>query len=459
MSEIWTPKPYQLRGVKAMTQQASLGLFLDPGMGKTSTWLAAFTLLKELGYVDKMLIIVPLMPMYDTWPREIEKFQDFEHLTWCFLHGPDKDWKLKNIDADIYLINPEGINWLTDRCDPSTLADVLLVDESTKFKNSQSKRFKCMRPFWHKFLYRWIGTGTPSPNGLEDLFSQIYILDGGAALGKYITHFRKRWFYTEGWNPYQWIPHEHAFDEITTVIAPLVLQLSAEDYLDMPELMQVEKLFDLPPAARKAYDALDQDFIIDEDNTPGWDGEEIVAPSEAAVSGKLRQICNGAVYTNHPNYEKIHDVKLDLLDELLDEIGQQPTLIVYEFKHDKQRIALRHLDWPDITGMSGGCLKNLIARFNAGEIPRMLIQSGKAHGLNIQGASNHMIMFGPSWDWENVKQMIDRLYRQGQRSSMVMVYWLLARDTMDQVVLSRLRQKAEEEYNVKKAISDKRGEL
>ena len=460
MSESWEPHKFQLRAMSLMLSQSSLGLLLDPGMGKTATWLGAFTTLKQLGYVDKMLVIAPLKPMYGTWPVEIDKYAEFEHLTWCFLHGPSKDWHYDNTDADIYLVNPEGIQWLAAKGDISKLADVICVDESTKFKASGSKRFKAMRSVFPKFNRRWIGSGTPSPNGLEDLFAQIYILDGGNALGKYVTHFRDRWFYTEPWNPYKHLPLPNALDEITTAIAPLVLQLSAEDYIDLPELAVVDKFITLPKEARRMYDELEKEFI-----TTFPDSQDILtAPSVASAGGRCRQICNGAVYTETNvrtkvhEYTEIHSEKLDLMDEILEEIGEHPTLIIYEFQHDLRRISSRHLDWPCLTGMTGECLQNMIAKFNEGKIPRLLIQSSAAHGLNIQGNCNHMIWFGITWNWEDYKQMVDRLYRQGQCAKMVLVYRLLAERTLDIEVAARLRIKMEEEHNVKTEVSRKREE-
>ena len=439
----WEPHEYQKRAMELMLSQSSLGLFLDPGLGKTATWLGAFCTLKQLGLVDKMLVIAPLKPMYGTWPTEMDKFEEFNHLTWCFLHGPDKDYHLQHTDADVYLINPEGIQWLVGKTNPSSLADVLCVDESTKFKSSSSKRFKALRSIFPLFDRRWIGTGTPSPNGLEDLFAQIYILDGGNALGQYITHFRNKWFTTEPWNPYKHIPNEEAFEEITTAVAPLVVQMSAEDYLDMPELMVVDKMITLPPSSRKLYKDLWEDYIAQNPDT----NTTFVAPTDAAVGAKCRQICNGALYidvnqrTKQHNHEVLHDEKLDMLDELLEEIGEHPALVVYEFKHDLHRIALRHIDWPCLTGMSGECLQNMIEKFNAGAIPRLLIQSSAAHGLNIQAKCHHLIWFGLTWDWESYKQMVDRLYRQGQTAKMVMVYRLIAEGTI--------------EYNVKKSVKEK----
>lgn len=460
------PHSYQMRAIKLMMSQASLGLFLDPGLGKTATWLAAFTTLQKLGYVDKMLVIVPINAMYGTWPTEIDKYNEFKHLTWCFLHGPDKEWHLRNTDADIYLINPEGIQWLADKCDPSKLADVLCVDESTKFKNTGSKRFKAFRRIFPRFQRRWIGTGTPSPNGLEDLFGQIFILDGGAALGKYITHFRKRWFYQEGWNEYEWIPHDHAFEEITKEISPLVVVMEAKDYLDMPDLQVVDRLVSLPSKAERMYKDIEAEFLHTIEET----GDVLIAQSNAAAGVKCRQIANGAVYlstepeskpwkTPKDRYEEVHDQKLRELDDLSEEIGEHPAIVVYEFQHDRQRITQKYPDWPCLTGVKGESLQTLIRMFNEGKIKRLLVQSGAGHGMNIQSSCHHMIWFGLTWNWEHYKQMVDRLYRQGQSSSMVLVYRILARGTLDTQVAQRLEEKRLEESSVKRSATHHRQQI
>lgn len=434
-----------------MLSQASLGLALDPGMGKTSTWLGAFVTLKQLGYVDKMLVVAPIKPMYNSWPREIDKYEEFCHLSWTFLHGENKHRNLR-AEADIYLINPEGIQWLCETCDPSKIADVLCVDESTKFKNWTSKRMKALKPFLPRFNRRWIGTGNISPNGLEDLFSQTYILDTGHALGRGITKFRERWFTSPPWNPYAYEPTPFAFDEITEAIAPLYLQLNADDYLELPTLNVVDVKVSMPREVMRIYKDIEQEFLAD----LGGD-ILLVAPTNAAAGNKCRQIANGAVYYGDkkggiPDYEVLHDEKIEALGELLDQIGPSPTLIVYEFKSDKYRIATSFPGIPDITGMSGGCLNDLIDRWNAGKIPRMLIQSSAAHGLNIQESGHTMIWFGLTWNWEDYKQMIDRLRRRGQRSNVVMVYRLLAQDTLDIEVARRLYEKQQTEQQVKDRI-------
>ena len=220
-----------------MVSQCGAGLLLDPGMGKTSTTLAAFDVLRDHGYAKKMLVVAPIKPMYGTWRQEADKWDEFKHFKFSVLHGSGKQAAL-SVDADIYLINPEGLAWLLAQKDLPEW-EVLCIDESTKFKNSNSKRFKLLKKKLPDFYYRWILTGTPSPNGLEDLFGQVYIMDLGVKLGKYITHFRNKYFQSSGFGGYTYTPIRGAMEEISELIAHMVLRLDAEDYLDMPEFNKI----------------------------------------------------------------------------------------------------------------------------------------------------------------------------------------------------------------------------
>lgn len=444
------PREFQKRAVRLMLEQSSLGLFLDPGMGKTATWLAAFTLLKNLKMVRSMLVIAPLRPMYTTWPGEIEKYPDFRHLTWTFLHGPNKQARLQ-VEADIYLINPEGVPWLCSQIDPTELADVLCVDESTKFKNWSSQRVKRLRAYSSKFNRRWIGTGTPAPRGMMDLFSQMFLLDGGHALGRTITQFRKRYFFTEPWNPYHYHLQEGADREIIEKLSPLILQLSAKDYLDLPEISVTDIQVTLPSTTREVYEKLEKEFIATLE-----DGQILLAPQVALAALACRQICGGAIYTEHPAWKELDTSKMDALHELLEDIGPHPTVIVYEFAHERERMLARSPDWEDLTGQSPEDAHDLISRWNRGQVPRMMIHSASAHGINLQHGGRHMVWYSLTWSWEAYKQMIDRLPRQGQQGSVVMVYRLLAKDTIDNTVAARLEERRMEEQHIRGAIGEYR---
>lgn len=430
----WTPHSYQKRAIQLMLSQASAGLFLDPGLGKTSIALASFLILLNRKLASKVLIVAPLRPVYKVWPDEIKKWAEFEGLEYSILHGKGKEERLHD-DADIHIINPEGLLWLLKQNIPKY--DILCIDESSKFKNSQTQRFKLLKPLLPKFKRRWILTGTPVPNGLEDLFGQIYILDLGATLGKYITHFRNNYFQRVGYNLYDWRPVPGAFERVVDKISPLVLRMKAEDYLEMPELIKTVIKVDLPEKARKQYDEVEELFLTALD-------EGVIVAANAAVAGiKCRQIANGAVYVDPPEYVTLHDTKLEALEDLLAELGGSPTIVFYEFEHDRERICTLLRDVPVLgSGLSPSKLDGLINRFNAGEIPVMLGHpASMGHGLNLQGSCHHVIWFGIPWNLEHYDQAIARIYRQGQQSDRVFVYHIVAEDTLDEKVMKTLASK------------------
>lgn len=442
----WTPWPYQEQSIKLMLSQAAVGLFLDPGMGKTSTVLGAFKILKSQGLCDSMLVVAPLRAIYTTWPNEIVKWSNFLGLRCSILHGPRKLDNLKQ-DADIYLINPEGVPWLfTDARMADLGADVLCIDESTKFKNSQSKRFKALRRWIDTFSRRWILTGTPTPNGIEDLFAQIYILDGGHALGKYITHFRQKYMYQTGYGGYSWAPMEWAFDEIMDRCAPLLIRMSALDHLEMPDLIEQDVAVQLPPDAKKIYKEVEGEFIYALEN------DLVVAANAAAAGTKCRQIANGAVYVEERRWVAVHDAKLDALGDLLEELAGSPVLVLYEFTHDKERILER---------FGGQTLESdferTVSRWNRNEIPLLVGHpASMGHALNLQeGGARHIIWFGLTWNLEYYVQANQRLWRQGQKGTVV-VHRIVAEGTKDEQVAKVLKAKEADQEEVNRAITARR---
>lgn len=447
----WTPKPYQLRALSLMMKQGSVGLLMDPGLGKTSTSLMAFKILKEKQLVRKALIIAPLRPMYKVWPDEVKKWAEFNDLTYTVLHGPHKAANL-GADVDLYIINPEGLKWLfAQPVKPEW--DVLVVDESTRFKDSTTQRFKALKPFLPSFSRRWILTGTPVPNGLMDLFGQVYILDLGSSLGRFITHYRQKFFIPTGFGGYEWKLRDGANEEIIEAITPLCLQLSAEEYLQMPQLEYRSITCILPPKVRKIYDTLEEDFITTLESS----GNSIVALNAAAAGTKLRQVANGAVYTTGKDYEELHDEKLDALESLLEELNGHSVLILYEFDHDRIRIQQRYPAVRSLSGVSGKALDKLIDQFNSGDIPILLGHpASMGHGLNLQGSCHHVIWYGIPWNLEHYDQAIARVYRQGQRSGYVRVYHLVAQGTKDEEVMKVLTKKDRGQQDVLASIKQRR---
>ena len=445
------PHPYQKRGIDLLMPPGGTGLLLDPGLGKTSIALSAFAALKDSHPGLQMLVIVPINPMYGTWPAEMAKWNEFTGLTYSIIHGtPKQRAAALAVEADIYLINPEGLKWLFDQ--PAKLHPdwkVLCVDESTKFKNSQTVRFKAFKKQLNQFYWRWIMTGTVAPNGLHDLYGQVYLMDQGVALGKNVTAFRREYFTQEGYGGYTYTAKFDSMKRITERIAPHVLQLKARDYIKMPDRVVVERKVKLPPEARTIYKQVEKEFIAEQGD------RTIMATSSAAQGTKLRQIANGAVYDVEGSVVGMHDAKLEALDEIIEETNGHPLLIMYEFKHDRARIEA-HLgkDVICITGVAGDHLTKALERFNQGSIKYLLMHPGSAHGMNIQKSCHHIVWFGIIWNLEHYIQANTRLERQGQTASAVMCYHLVCEATTDVVVSRALRLKSEAQAAIETSLRE-----
>lgn len=388
--------------------------------------------------------------MVHTWPNEIEKWDTFKDLRWCILHGRHKDFYL-DYEADIYLLNPDGLKWFASRGGFERFENqVLCVDESTKFKSHSTQRFKILAEHTHLFNRRWILTGTPTPQGAMDLFGQIYILDLGRALGKRITHFRREFFKEPTpFNPYYYELKEGAFETIVERVAPLTMRLKAEDYLKMPKLVMQNIEVELPPEARALYRELERDFYVN------YQGHDIIAANSAVAGGKLRQICNGTLYVNDHDWLPIHNEKLEALSDLLEELGGAPVIIFYEFLHDVARIR-EHLGYrvPSFTEDI-----RVISDFNSGKVNVMLGHPGSTPGLNIQERCAHVIWFGIPWDLFNYQQAVDRVYRQGQRSDTVYSYHIVAKNAKDEDVIAVLAKKDATQEELMEAIDVKSREV
>lgn len=441
----FVPHEYQKRAIKKLISQGSTGLFLDPGLGKTSCVLAAFKILKDKGFAKRMLVIAPKRVCIAVWPNEIRKWADFNHFKVVFLHGADKEQRLKE-DADIFTINPEGLAWLLEkgRAFPT---DILCIDESSKFKNTQTKRFKTLRSHLPSYKYRWILTGTPTPNGLMDLFGQAYILDLGRALGAYITHYRNSYFKTD-YMGYTWTPLPNSFERIVSALNGLCLRMKAEDYLTMPEEIVADIPVTLPKEVMEQYKLMEEVFIAE------FSEQKFISPNAAVAGGKCRQIANGALYDSEHSWSPIHDAKLDALEDLIEELAGAPLLVLYEFKHDWERIKAR---FPSAEGLTDGSEKKLearILRFNAGEIPILVGHpASMGHGLNLQGACHHVCFYGVPWNLEHYLQAIARVKRQGQEADKVFVYRITAEGTLDTRIAKVLAQKSKTQEDLLGALA------
>lgn len=448
--QFWPARKYQKDAVKLLISQGCGGLFLDPGLGKTAIALCAFTILKNKKINRRLLVITPLRPMVATWPAELKKWKDFEGLTYAIVHGPDKE-EMLDVEADVFLINPDAVSWLHEEGRWKRInADILCVDESTKFKNGTSKRFKALRHMLNSFTRRWILTGTPTPNGLLDLFGQIYILDQGNALGRFITNYRQTYFFPSGFGGYEWKPKLGSADLIASRINNMILRLKAEDWLEMPELIFKDLIVELPPTARKIYREVEDQFITE------IQSEKIVAANAAVAGGKCRQIANGALYsevalpgTGQRTYHQLHTAKLEALVDLVEELQGQPLLVLYEFEHDYECMAAAFPKAPVIGG--GTSTKRsleYIEAFNKGALPILIGHpASMGHGLNLQENCSRVCWYGLTWNLEYYDQAIRRVYRQGQQAQHVIVYRIVAEDTLDETVIEALNAKDKTQAN------------
>ncbi len=437
------PHGYQKMAIKMMIEQGAAGLLLDPGLGKTSITLAAFTILQEQGIIPKMLVIAPLRVCHSVWPGEVAKWAEFEHLKVTVLHGPKKA-KMLDDDADIFVINPEGLQWLLKQVNEGKfdLPPMLAIDESTKFKNTGTMRFRHLKKLLPLFKRRYILTGTPAPNGLMDLFGQIYVLDLGMALGQYITHYRNKYFML-GFDGFTWKLREGMERKIYEAIDWLVMRLDAQDYLDMPELDKLTVPVTLPKDAMEKYKTLEDEMVLNL-----ADGS-VEAMNSGVLTGKCRQIASGSCYVEgdqgeRRSWEAIHDAKLTAVADLVEQLQGQPCIIAYEFKHELHR--LRKLFGEDTPYIGGGVTakrgREIEAAWNAGEIPILLAHpTSAAHGLNLQEGGRAVIWYTLTWDLELYEQLNRRVWRQGQDADKVFIYHMMAIDTVDQDVMTTLMTK------------------
>lgn len=368
----FTPHPYQFDGIKHLLQHPDAGLFYPPGLGKTATTLAAFVTLKKKGVVDKMLVIAPLRVCHMVWPYEVEDWADFEGLSVGVLHGNNKG-KVLAEQHDIYVINPDGLQWLLKQKVKFDLSWMLVVDESTVAKNGSSKRSKMMHKMARDFGRSVILTGTPAPNGLINLWSQVKILDGGERLGKYITGFRNRYFYPSGYMGYEYKLQDGAESRIYSAIEDIILHKS-QDELDLPERLYNTIKVQLPDKAMKIYNDM-KDHLIAELGPQ----ELAVAMNAAVVTGKLKQITNGGMW-NEGEIKFLHDAKTDVVESLTNELDGRPLLVMYEYKHDLERLLDRFPGAPHIGGgVSTKKSDGICNRWNRGELPLLLVHPACLH--------------------------------------------------------------------------------
>lgn len=445
------PHKYQLTAINHVINVPKCGLFLDMGLGKTVSTLTA---IKELKYnrfqVNKVLIIAPKKVAEGTWSKEKDKWNHTKDFRVSLVLGSQqKRIKALSVNADLYIINRENIPWLVDYLRNDWYFDTVVIDESSSFKNSQSKRFKALKMVLPKINRLIELTGTPSPNGVEDLWAQIYLLDQGERLEKYITHFRNSYMEPNKRNRSQIFDYkvkEGVYDHIINKISDICISMKSEDYLELPDLSYNEIPVVLNDKARKDYDKMERDFVLELEEAE----EDITAVNAAALSNKLLQISNGAVYDNSGIYTEVHNAKIDSFLELVESLQGRSLLVFYNFQHDKERIkkALEK--------------SNLVVRelkttqdeddWNDRKIDILLTHpASAAYGLNLQEGGNHVCWFGLTWNLEHYQQANKRLHRQGQKEK-VIIHHLVTQDTRDEDVMRALDSKADVQEEILQSL-------
>lgn len=428
---------YQQYAINHVIDNSASGLFLDMGMGKTVSTLTAIDDLILLGEVNKILVIAPLRVAEDTWSTEVDKWDHLKHLRISKILGSKKQREEAiNTEADIYVTNRENVDWLVTECFNSWIWDMVVIDELSSFKSSKAKRFRALKKV-RPYFKRIVGlTGTPAPNSLIDLWPQIYLLDGGQRLGKTITGYKERYFKPgrrNGYVVYNWELKEGSEEAIQNKISDICISMSAKDYLDIPERIDNRVEITLPIKVMDTYKQLEKDLVLEIGE------EDITAANAAVLTNKLLQLANGAIYSEDKEVVRIHDEKLDRLEEIIDIANGKPVLVFYNFKHDYDRIS-KMLTKNKIKNQALNTSDD-IKKWNNGEIQVALLHPASAgHGLNLQYGGNIIVWFGLTWSLELYQQANARLHRQGQKET-VIIHHLIAKGTVDEDVMNALANK------------------
>ena len=441
---------YQRTAVEHIKEHPESALFLDMGLGKTVSTLTAIVDLINLFEVSKVLIVAPKRVAEMTWGDEVENWQHLNGLRVSVIKGTAKQREAAaRADADIYTVSRDNLVWLLQMWGGSKVPyDMIVLDELSSFKNRQSKRFKAAKII-RRSCNRVVGlTGTPAPNGLIDLWAQMYLVDGGVRLGKTITDYRANYFRPGAQNGgiiYEYKPLPTTENVLSEKIADITLSMKALDFLDMPELTYINNYVELSPKVKKQYDKFEEDQVLQL-----MQEEEITALSAAALSNKLLQFAGGAIYDADRQVHGVHNEKLETLVEMIEAANGSPVLVAYNFQHEKDRIldALKDYGAEALEGVDS------VRRWNNGEIPVLVTHPASAgHGLNMQKGGNRIIWFGVTWSLELYQQFNARLWRQGQRNG-VFVHHIVARGTIDEKVIAALSGKAATQDGLMSAVKD-----
>lgn len=447
----YIPHDYQRFTTEQMVERKKLFAVLDMGLGKTSCTLSAIAqLIYDRFEVEKVLIIAPLFVADVTWEDERDKWDHLRPLRISKILGTEKQRLAGlNRDADVYTVNRENVKWLIDYFVKKGRAwpfDMIVVDESSSFKSGSSQRFRALRKATAVVGRVVLLTGTPDPNGLMDLWSQTYLLDGGERLGKTLTEYRNRYFTPGRRNGnviYEWLPREGAKEAIFAKLSDMMISLTAADYLKMPERIDNVVKLRMPPEAKEQYERMEEECILE------LESGDVVAGNKAAVTNKLLQMANGAVYYEEPEADEdgvvtgwqrkwvqIHEAKLDALEEIVEDYGQ-PLVVFYSFQHDFERLMARFAKYDPAVIRS----RKDIEAWNRGEVRLLFAHPASVgHGLNLQAGGSMVVWFGLPNNLEWYQQANARLYRQGQKRTVVITH-LLMEGTQDVSVMRGLKGK------------------
>lgn len=430
----YEPHSYQQYATKYIEEHSVCAVLLDMGLGKTSITLTALSnLLFDSFEIHKVLVIAPLRVASVTWSAEIEKWEHLHLLQYSVAVGSESErLSALKAQADIYIINRENVQWLIEKSGVPFDFDMVVVDELSSFKNYQSKRFKALMKARPK-VKRVVGlTGTPSSNGLMDLFAEFKLLDMGARLGRLIGQYRTAYFSPDKRNGqivYSYRPQPYAEQQIYDKISDITISMKSTDHLKMPELISTQLEVKLSETEKKKYEELKKDLILQLS-----DGE-ITAANAASLTGKLSQMANGAVYSDAGSVLEIHQRKLDALEDIIESANGKPVLVAYWFRHDLERIRKRF----DVREIKTA---NDIADWNKGSIPVAVIHPASAgHGLNLQQGGSALVWFGITWSLELYQQTNARLWRQGQSAETVVITHIITKGTIDERIVKALKTK------------------
>lgn len=445
------PPSYQRYAIERIINDSFVGLFLDMGLGKTVITLTAINDLRYNHWaVRRCLVVAPKKVAEATWTKEAEKWEHLKHMRILPVLGSvAKRIRALNTPGDVWVINRENVPWLVDYYRNTWPFDMVILDESSSFKNAQSKRFKAMKLVRPKISRLVELTGTPAPNGLEDLWAQIFLLDGGERLGKTISSYREAFFTQDRSYPGQqyrtYSPQKGADERIRSAIADICVSMKAEDYLELPEYIEDVVPVELDVKARKAYEKLEREMLLQVDD------QMITAGTAAVLNGKLLQLCSGAVYDGSGAVVEIHSCKVEAFMEVIEQLHGEHALVFYWFQHERDRLseALRK------TGLRVRIYESAEdeAAWNAGEVDVLLAHPAScAYGLNLQQGGHHEIWFGyPNWALELYQQANARLYRQGQQYP-VISHLLIVQGGMDEDVVAALHDKGDTQESLMQAL-------